>query len=364
MDQEAAYYAALPEAASYNITETSLTLFDSKGGVLVTYVAVPPTPLTGAEWQTVGGQWGDPVDEAVSSDDLVITANFGADGTLSGSGGVHRYSTKYTTAADGGMTIDPQIISTKMAGPDNYMEQENAYLAALPKTATYAIDGDQLTLRDASGAVLAQFTAKSSLTPSTMDSSPTSGSTSPTENPSSTTADNPSTTVTTGPTTAETEEYAVYSAVIQERFGAAKLIVIRDQTSGGLGDDWQRTVDALPRNLPGCQSETLASFKKNNQQSTALKQELKLSQPYEFISDEALEEVFASSDGWDRFYELYLGAQGEMTLSRVGFNAAFDQALLYVGNQWHWVAGEGYYILCTKTDGHWRVSADAMMWVS
>ena len=49
------------------------------------------------------------------------------------------------------MTIDPQIVSTKMAGPDDLMAQEAAYLAALPKTATYVIDGDQLTLRDARG---------------------------------------------------------------------------------------------------------------------------------------------------------------------------------------------------------------------
>ncbi|HEX2988200.1 MAG TPA: META domain-containing protein [Chloroflexota bacterium] len=364
MDQEAAYYAALPKATTYNVTETSLTLFDSKGGILVTYEALPPTPLIGTEWQIVGYQWGHPGDETVSSDDPVITAIFGADGTLSGSGEINSYSTKYTTAANGAMTIDPQIISTKMAGPDNYMGQESAYLAALPKTATYAIYGDQLTLRDASGAELAQFTAKSSPTPPTMDSSPRSGNTSPTENPSSTSTDNPSTTVTTGPTTAETEEYAVYSAVIHERFGGSEMIVVSDHTSGGLGNDWQRTVDALPRNLPGCQRETLESFKKNNQHSTALKQELELRQPYVFISNEELEQIFASSDGWDRFYELYPGAQGEMTLSRVGFNATFDQALLYVGNQWHWVAGEGYYLLCTKTDEHWKVSAEAMMWVS
>jgi heat shock protein HslJ len=58
------------------------------------------------------------------------------------------------------MTIDPRIISTKMAGSDSAMAQENSYLAALPKTAAYAIDGDQLMLKDASGAVIVQFTAK------------------------------------------------------------------------------------------------------------------------------------------------------------------------------------------------------------
>lgn len=160
MKQEAAYYAALPKAATYKVTETSLTLFDSEGAVLVTYEAVPPAPLTGTEWQTVGYHAGTSSDQVVSSDDPVITAVFAADGTLSGNAGVNQYSTKYTTAADGTMTIDPQIASTKMAGPDSHMAQERAYLEALPKTAIYAIDGDQLTLRDASGEVVAQFTAK------------------------------------------------------------------------------------------------------------------------------------------------------------------------------------------------------------
>jgi heat shock protein HslJ len=47
-----------------------------------------------------------------------------------------------------------------MAGPDEFMAQEAAYLAALPQTATYQIDGDTLWLRDAEGAALAQYVAE------------------------------------------------------------------------------------------------------------------------------------------------------------------------------------------------------------
>ena len=58
------------------------------------------------------------------------------------------------------MTIDEQIISTKMAGPPELMEQEAAYLAALPQTATFTIEGDELWLRDAEGAALAHYVAE------------------------------------------------------------------------------------------------------------------------------------------------------------------------------------------------------------
>jgi heat shock protein HslJ len=159
MAQEAAYYAALPKAATYLAAETSLSLLDDKGRLLVKYEVVPPAPLTGTEWQMTGYSIGTGGDQAVSSDSPVITATFGTDGALVGNASINQYSTTYTTTAAGGMTIDPQIASTKMAGPEDLMAQEAAYLAALPKTATYAIEADQLWLRDASGAVVAQFSA-------------------------------------------------------------------------------------------------------------------------------------------------------------------------------------------------------------
>ena len=40
------------------------------------------------------------------------------------------------------------------------MKQEAAYLAALPTTATYTIEGGELWLRDANGAAVAHYVAK------------------------------------------------------------------------------------------------------------------------------------------------------------------------------------------------------------
>ena len=124
------------------------------------YEIAPPAPLTGTEWQMTSYDSGAGGDQSVSSDSPIITVTFGADGTLSGNASINRYSTNYTTTAEGGMTIDPRIVSTKMAGPEGLMTQEAAYLAALPKTATYTIEGGELRLRDALGSVIAQFSAK------------------------------------------------------------------------------------------------------------------------------------------------------------------------------------------------------------
>jgi heat shock protein HslJ len=159
MAQEQAYFAALQKAATYEVTDDSLTLLDDKGTVLVKYQAVAPTALTGTEWQALAYNNGKGGLQGIETGST-ITAVFGTDGTLAGNGSINQYTTKYTTSDPDKMTIDAQIASTKMAGPDALMAQEAAYLAALPQTATYSIDGDELWLRDATGAALAQYVAK------------------------------------------------------------------------------------------------------------------------------------------------------------------------------------------------------------
>lgn len=159
MAQEAAYFAAIQKAATYEVSDAALTLLDDKGKVLVKYEVVQPASLTGTEWQALAYNNGKGALQSIAANST-ITATFGTDGSLAGNAGINQYSTKYTVSGQDQMTIDAQIVSTKMAGPDELMAQEAAYLAALPQTATYSIDGDELWLRDASGAALAQYVAK------------------------------------------------------------------------------------------------------------------------------------------------------------------------------------------------------------
>ena len=159
MAQEGAYFAALQKTATYTVTAESLELLDDQGQVLIKYDAVEPTPLTGTEWQATAYNNGKGGLQSLAADS-VITATFGDDGRLSGNASVNQYNTTYAVSGEGTMTIDSAIATTKMAGPEELMAQEAAYLAALPQTATYTIDGDQLWLRDANGAALAQYVAK------------------------------------------------------------------------------------------------------------------------------------------------------------------------------------------------------------
>ena len=62
---------------------------------------------------------------------------------------------------DGNAITIGQAASTMMmcAEPEGVMEQETAYLTALSTAATYKIQGDQLELRTADGALVASYVA-------------------------------------------------------------------------------------------------------------------------------------------------------------------------------------------------------------
>jgi heat shock protein HslJ len=158
MAQEQAYFAALTKATKFAVTADSLMLMDDQGTTLVRYAVVQPTTLEGTAWHALAYNNGKGALQGLAASSA-ITAKFGADGRLAGNAGINQYSTTYTTSGDA-MSIDAQIVSTQMAGPADLMKQEAAYLAALPKTATYTIEGDELWLRDSTGAALAHYVAK------------------------------------------------------------------------------------------------------------------------------------------------------------------------------------------------------------
>jgi heat shock protein HslJ len=158
-EQERAFFAALTTAEKFQVDGDTLKLLGPDDKLLVAFVETKPVALTGTTWKALAYNNGKGALQSLAAGSE-ITAVFAEDGSLGGSAGVNTYSTTYTTEADGAMTIDAQIAATQMAGPEEFMTQEQAYLAALPQVATYSIEGDQLWLRDADGAALAHYAAE------------------------------------------------------------------------------------------------------------------------------------------------------------------------------------------------------------
>lgn len=162
------------------------------------------------------------------------------------------------------------------------------------------------------------------------------------------------------------EEYDVYSAFIQSAYHNA-LIVIEDTTAqpdSGLFSV-PDAVRFMRNYYPELGDEIWSDFQTKNQTPMVLERRFTLSAAYVFISKQELESIFASHPtGWEDFYAKYPGSQGELTLSRVGFNEAKDTAIFYAANQSHWVAGEGNMVVMEKTAGRWTVLGQSMMWIS
>jgi len=158
MTQAQGYAAALSSSATYQITGKQLKITNGGGKVAVTYTVLESTPLVGTTWQATSYNNGRGGAQSIATG-TEITAIFGADGTLSGSAGCNNYATTYQVITST-MKISPAIAATMMMCPDPVMQQETAYLTALPTATTYRIESTRLELRDAKGALQASYEAK------------------------------------------------------------------------------------------------------------------------------------------------------------------------------------------------------------
>jgi hypothetical protein len=167
------------------------------------------------------------------------------------------------------------------------------------------------------------------------------------------------------PLSVSEDEYAVYHALLEARYivNDIQLIVISDHT-GGETLNLEERMGYIIQNFPDLTAEMISDFLVKNQQPTALEPLFDLGIPTVLLSDDEFQQIFMDQNGWQKFYDLYPGSQGVMTLSRVGFNAKRDMALVYVGNQSFWLAGAGYYLLLVKENNIWNIVDEEMAWIS
>jgi heat shock protein HslJ len=156
MEQEGASLGALLGVAAYEVSGDTLILRDGAGAVVLTYVLQAQTPLEGTTWiaEAYNNGRGGVVSVLGGTQ---LTALFDG-GRLTGSAGCNSYMTSYTAS---GSAIEIGLAATTRlfcATPDGVMEQEAAYLAALPTAAAYRIDGNRMILERADGARVASFT--------------------------------------------------------------------------------------------------------------------------------------------------------------------------------------------------------------
>lgn len=149
----AAHYATvLRDASAWRIEANALTLLNVSGTPIARLQA-QAEGLIGTAWRVTGFNNGR---EAVVSvlADTTLTLDFGTEGRLGGSAGCNTYMAGYHDAG-GVVHIDAPASTRKLCSvPKGVMEQEQAFLAALPTATTARREGNSLELRSASGALV------------------------------------------------------------------------------------------------------------------------------------------------------------------------------------------------------------------
>lgn len=145
-----AFMTALFSARTYRINAQQLDLLGPDGTVLATLSAQPQS-LAETSWHATSINNGkDAVVSLVAG--TTVTMNFATGGKVAGSAGCNNYTATYKQ--DGGkLTFTPAAATRRMCATSGVMEQEQAFLKALESVATARMEGNQLELRTADGAL-------------------------------------------------------------------------------------------------------------------------------------------------------------------------------------------------------------------
>ncbi len=152
MNAETAFFQALGNASSYEISTGKLTLMDKNGKTLLTFVqpveTITAKSLPGMEKTGLANEW-----TLVGNNN--VNLNLTADGSVNGQAPVNRYFGSYTET-DGKLSFGA-VGSTMMAGPEDQMNAETAFFQALGNVAGYKVVDGKLHLTDAAGTTLLTF---------------------------------------------------------------------------------------------------------------------------------------------------------------------------------------------------------------
>jgi len=164
----------------------------------------------------------------------------------------------------------------------------------------------------------------------------------------------------------DAEEQSIYAAVLQKLYAASNYVIMDTTATGLMGtQDMSSTLDHVLLNMHNFAMETADSFRARNDAAYPLRPDMDIGAGYILLTQNDKTQLFnQNQDGWQLFYEKYPDAPGITALSRVGFNNALDQALVYAGTQSQWLAGAGYYLLLKKVNGGWIIDQQVMTWIS
>jgi hypothetical protein len=173
------------------------------------------------------------------------------------------------------------------------------------------------------------------------------------------------------------DDYSVYSAMLngrgrpedpEERWDDKPQLIIADSTGkgGALFKErkglWSSGFRTNSKNKPA--DDTERDFMLKLESECAVEMGMENAPSYRLISRKEVDEIFKKNDGWEEFYKRYPKSSGIWSFSRVGYNAAANEALVYVVHSCGMLCGTGHLYLLTKQNEKWMVKDRLMLWIS
>jgi len=163
-----------------------------------------------------------------------------------------------------------------------------------------------------------------------------------------------------------TEEYAVYSAVLEGVYSAshAKLLAVRGRTlqEAPGGSTPGERIRIMRHRLSPYPQDVAEDFIVKNAEPLTLGNHFRTRVRVRIVNDEEVAGFWRDWDTsrrkyphWGTFLKKYPYSRGLIFLSRVGFSPDMRRALIYTGYACGGECGKMYYVLLAKKEGRWAV---------
>jgi hypothetical protein len=166
------------------------------------------------------------------------------------------------------------------------------------------------------------------------------------------------------------DEPLIYAAVIDELFAGkqvagkpVKTLLLEgnsrfDDFEGEKAVTGQASASTL---FKGLKPETMQSFIRQNAQSSPITSQVKSSVKLLPIDSKMAQET-VNNNKWKALYTTYPDCAGIISLSKIGFDKAGRQALVYVSHMYGEDTGQGTIVLLQKTGLQWKVQEKLGNW--
>jgi hypothetical protein len=164
-------------------------------------------------------------------------------------------------------------------------------------------------------------------------------------------------------------DYRLYSLVLGEMFTEPKnLVVIQDVHGGGPVTNHE-FLQNLNHNYP--EIDTTIFYDPVLLKDSVYYLENKFSVPgkkINLVSSGEIDYYFSNKEdvnaGWVEFYFKYPDSGGTISFSRIGYNSGKTQAIIFLGNIYASLGGEGHMIFLKLENNGWKILQAMRTWIS